>query len=133
MRRSLVILLVAAIVAVAASVAILAAAPGNPQNGVGRTADVNPNGCTDCHNKSGGVDNSLAAVVKKSAPKHVAVKEDINNCYICHAKRADMGKIMHRSHLAEGNSFISTYGGSCTHCHRVDPKTGTVSVKGVKK
>ena len=133
MRRSLVILLVTAIVAVAASVAILAAAPGNPQNGVGTTADVNSNGCTDCHNKSGGVDNSLAAVVKKSAPKHVAVKEDINNCYICHAKRADMGKIMHQGHLAQGNSFIGTYGGSCTHCHRVDPKTGMVSVKGVKK
>lgn len=88
---------------------------------------------TLCHNKSGGVDNSLAAAVKKSAPKHVAVKEDINNCYICHANRADMGKIMHRGHLTEGNSFISAYGGSCTHCHKVDPKAGTVSVKGVKK
>jgi len=120
-------------VTAAVSVAILAAAPGNPQNGLGTAADVSPNGCTDCHTKSGGVDNSLAAAVKKSASKHVAVKEDINNCYICHAKRADMGKIMHQGHLGEGSSFISIYGGSCTHCHKVDPKTGMVSVKGVKK
>jgi len=133
MRRSLVILFVAALVAAAASAAILAATPGNPQNGLGTAADVNATGCTDCHTKAGGVDNSLAAVVKKSAPKHVSVKEDINNCYMCHAKRADMGKIMHAGHLSEGNSFISVYGGSCTHCHKVDPKTGMVSVKGVKK
>lgn len=133
MRRSLVVLCVAAMMAVAASMAILAAAPGNPQSGVGAAADVNPNGCTNCHTRTDGADNSLAVMVKRSAPKHPAVKEDINNCYICHAKRADMGKIMHEGHLAEGNSFISAYGGSCTHCHRVDPKTGVVSVKGVKK
>ena len=70
MRRSLVILFVAALVAAAASAAILAATPGNPQNGLGTAADVNATGCTDCHTKAGGVDNSLAAVVKKSAPKH---------------------------------------------------------------
>ena len=133
MRRSLVILFVAAIVAAAASAAILAATPGNPQNGLGTAADVNATGCTDCHTKAGGVDNSLAAVVKKSAPKHVSVKEDINNCYMCHAKRADMGKIMHAGHLSEGNSFISVYGGPARTAIRWIPRRGMVSVKGVKK
>ncbi len=133
MKKSLVVLGVAVIVAAAACVAALAGAPGNPQNGVGAVADINPNGCTDCHAKAGGVDNSLAAMVKKVAPKHPSVKEDINNCYICHAKRGDMGKIMHSGHLASGNGFVETYGGSCTHCHKVDPKTGAVGVKGIKK
>ncbi len=133
MKKSLVILCMAAVVAIAASMAILGAAPANPQNGVGATADVNPKGCTDCHVKGGDGDSGLGATIKKAFPKHPSVKEDINNCYICHAKRGDMGKLMHRGHLGEGNDFVKTYGGSCTHCHKVDPKGGMVSVKGVKK
>ncbi len=132
MRKSLVIICVAVVVAIAASIAILGATPGNPQNGVGVTADVNPMGCTDCHVKTGDEDSSLKATMKKYFPKHSSVKEDINNCYLCHGKRGDLGKFMHRGHLAEGNDFVKTYGGSCTHCHKVDAKTGEVGLKGRK-
>ena len=48
----------------------------------------------------------------------------------CHKKGSTIappfGLLLHSIHLAGGsqNKFMTTYQGECTHCHKLDPKTG---------
>ncbi|MEA4882263.1 MAG: hypothetical protein VB144_01160 [Clostridia bacterium] len=133
MRKSLALIGVVAILAVAAaSIAVFAA---EPMPGLGSAADVNPNGCVDCHKKTAdGKDYSLPAEIKnlKKHPKASdSMLSTLKGCYTCHAKRADLGGLMHAAHLTgKDNSFIKAYDGSCTHCHSVNAATGAISIKG---
>jgi hypothetical protein len=64
-----------------------------------------------------------------------AMLDEFKDGYTCHAKRADMGKIMHESHYKQPqqgteNAFVRVYGGYCTSCHKVDKSTGGITPKG---
>lgn len=52
------------------------------------------------------------------------------SCIDCHKRRRreapEMGRLMHLTHLVGGadNTFLTEYGGQCTHCHKLDAETG---------
>lgn len=55
-------------------------------------------------------------------------------CMACHSKTADgappLGQMVHIIHLTRGevNPFLTVFQGECTHCHKLDPVTGTWSI-----
>lgn len=94
---------------------------------------------------AGKVDAGLLAMSKASAPAGVALKgkhpaaddslEDIPNaCLDCHdsgsRKAPPFGQLLHLVHLTGGtnNVFVGTFKGDCTHCHKLDARTGTWSM-----
>ncbi|PIQ23311.1 hypothetical protein COW36_08185 [bacterium (Candidatus Blackallbacteria) CG17_big_fil_post_rev_8_21_14_2_50_48_46] len=65
------------------------------------------------------------------------IKTIPNDCLMCHSTQTstpqrvpEFRKMIHAIHLVGGkdNHFISNYGGTCTHCHKLDPKTGAWSI-----
>jgi hypothetical protein len=93
---------------------------------------------------AGKVDAGLLAQVKASMPAGVALKgkhpaaedslEDIPNaCLDCHdagsKKAPPFGQLLHLVHLTgANNAFVGTFKGDCTHCHKLDTKTGAWSM-----
>ena len=84
------------------------------------------------------VDKAKAASAdpSKIKGKHLAVPNVKANtpqtCLTgCHKRGSTIAppfaQLMHAIHLVGGaqNKFLTTYQGECTHCHRLDPKTGT--------
>ena len=90
------------------------------------------------------VDPGLLAQSKASAPAGVALKgkhpaaedslEDIPNaCLDCHdpgsKKAPPFSQLLHLVHLTgANNTFVTTFKGDCTHCHKLDAKTGAWSM-----
>ena len=91
------------------------------------------------------VDPALVTKVQPSAPKGVTLKgkhpnvtamvKDIpGGCLKCHAQTSKsappLASMMHEIHLTGGekNPFLTTFGGHCTHCHKLDAKTGAWSL-----
>jgi hypothetical protein len=70
--------------------------------------------------------------------KHPAVAGAVSDvprkCLVCHGKTATkappFAAMLHAIHLEGGaeNHFLSLFGGSCTHCHKLDRKTGRLTV-----
>lgn len=125
---------------VAAVAAEQAAVPAIP----GITAeDTRPNGCTDCHRKvSPDRDYSLAAEIAAmvKAGTHPRVSDRLmqdlpKQCTTCHKpdSKVPFGEVMHKAHLVGGaeNHFITNYQGQCMNCHKLDPQTGSITVKGL--
>jgi len=92
----------------------------------------------------GKVDPALLAQSKASAPAGVVLKgkhpaaedslEDIPNaCLDCHdagsKKAPPFSQLLHLVHLTGANNvFVTTFKGDCTHCHKLDAKTGAWSM-----
>ena len=92
----------------------------------------------------GKVEPALLAQGKASMPAGVALKgkhpsaedslEDIPNaCLDCHdagsKKAPPFSQLLHLVHLTgANNTFVTTFKGDCTHCHKLDAKTGTWSM-----
>ena len=94
---------------------------------------------------AGKVDADLLAKSKASAPtgvvlkgKHPAAEDSLddipNACLDCHdpgsKKAPPFSQLLHLVHLTGGtnNGFVSTFKGDCTHCHKLDAKTGVWSM-----
>jgi len=94
---------------------------------------------------AGKIDAGLLAQSKASAPAGVALKgkhpaaedslDDIPNaCLDCHdsgsKKAPPFSQLLHLVHLTGGtnNVFVTTFKGDCTHCHKLDAKTGAWSM-----
>jgi len=93
---------------------------------------------------AGKVDPALLAQSKASMPAGVALKgkhpsaedslEDIPNaCLDCHdpgsKKAPPFSQLLHLVHLTGANNvFVTTFKGDCTHCHKLDAKTGAWSM-----
>ncbi len=120
--------------------------------------DAYPQGCVDCHvNRpdmpaplsvrikqwSEKVDPKLLAQAKASAPKGVTLKgkhlavpvKDVPGaCLKCHGKGSKMAPpfatMLHAIHLtgSDGNPFLTTFQGECTHCHKLNTATGEWSM-----
>ena len=94
---------------------------------------------------AGKVDAGLLAKARASAPAGVALKgrhpsagdslEDIpNGCLDCHdsgsRKAPPFNQLLHLVHLTGGaeNVFVSAFKGDCSHCHKLDARTGAWSM-----
>jgi cytochrome c2 len=94
---------------------------------------------------AGKIDAGLLAQAKASMPAGVALKgkhpaaadslEDVPNaCLDCHdagsKKAPPFGQLLHLVHLTGGtsNAYVTTFKGDCTHCHKLDAKTGAWSM-----
>ncbi len=88
-------------------------------------ADPYKNGCVSCHKKTGDVDRSLPAYVKK-IEGHPDVKEStVNACYFCHEaqKKPELYKKfvrgVHRIHW-KSETFYGKQNARCSSCHTVE-------------
>lgn len=87
------------------------------------------------------VDAALLAKAQGAAPagvtlkgKHPAVTASLKDvpgkCLPCHGKSSKtapaFGDLMHALHLTGGekSAFLTVFQGECTHCHKLDAKTG---------
>jgi len=94
---------------------------------------------------AGKVDAALLAQSKASAPagivlkgKHPAAEDSLEDipgaCLDCHdsgsKKAPPFSQLLHLVHLTGGtnNAFVTTFKGDCTHCHKLDAKTGVWSM-----
>jgi hypothetical protein len=94
---------------------------------------------------SGKVDAGLLAQSKASAPagvvlkgKHPAAEDSLEDipgaCLDCHdsgsKKAPPFSQLLHLVHLTGGtnNVYVTTFKGDCTHCHKLDAKTGAWSM-----
>jgi hypothetical protein len=110
------------LVAAAATLPVSAAPRAIP----GITAkDAFPQACVSCHIK----EHRISAMLAKLPKKHPSVnaKDIPASCMKCHAKTSKIAfaPIMHRKHLgADTSEFLVKFDGECTHCHKLDRKTG---------
>ena len=140
--RTIALVVIAAVFAVASPLAIFAAdtppaayLPGLLQ------ADQTPNGCVSCHAKHGDKDYTLPAEVKnvKGHPDiSKIVKVAPTDCEKCHkdtGKIPSIAKVVHKVHFGPTadntakNHFVTAYAGSCLNCHKLDLTTGDMSIK----
>jgi hypothetical protein len=94
---------------------------------------------------AGKIDAGLLAKSKASAPAGVALKgkhpaaedslDDIpNTCLDCHdsgsKKAPPFSRLLHLVHLTGGtnSTFMTTFKGDCTHCHKLNAQTGEWSM-----
>ncbi|MBI5324927.1 MAG: hypothetical protein HZB41_06610 [Ignavibacteriae bacterium] len=97
-----------------------------------------------------GVDEKLLAKIQAGAPDGVNLKgkhsyksndntsipEDCNKCHGKSMKTAlPLSQLVHIIHLNGGkdNHYITMFRGECTHCHKLDMKTGIWSVPNGKE
>jgi len=79
---------------------------------------------------------AAAPAGKLLAGKHPDVAAQIqvipNDCLMCHMRDSQaappFAKLLHTIHLVGGkeNHFLTGPQGTCTHCHKLDPKTGAL-------
>jgi len=88
----------------------------------------------------GKIDADLLAKSKASAPvgvtlkgKHPAAEDSLEDipgaCLDCHdsgsKKAPPFSQLLHLVHLTgANNAFVTTFKGDCTHCHKLETKTG---------
>lgn len=94
---------------------------------------------------AGKVDAGLLAQAQGAAPaglklkgKHPDAEDALTDipvgCQDCHSddskKAPPLARLVHRIHLTGGdqNHFLTEYQGECTHCHKLDAKTGAWSM-----
>jgi len=87
--------------------------------------DAYPQACVSCHVK----EMRISALLTKLPKKHPTVnaKDIPASCMKCHVKTSKnaFAPIMHRKHLgADTSAFLVKFDGECTHCHKLDRKTG---------
>ena len=97
-----------------------------------------------------GVNEKLLAKIQAAAPEGVNLKgkhsykpndntsipEDCNKCHGKSMKTAlPISQLVHIIHLsgAKDNHYITMFQGECTHCHKLDMKSGTWSVPNGKE
>lgn len=88
-------------------------------------ADPYKNGCVSCHKKTGDLDRSLPAYVKK-IEGHPEVKEStVNACYFCHEAQKNPERFkkfvrgIHRIHW-KSETFYGKQNARCFSCHTVE-------------
>jgi cytochrome c553 len=91
------------------------------------------------------VDEKLLAKAQEAAPaglklkgKHPPVNDSFQDipasCLRCHGKASmiapPFARMMHKIHLTGGeeNRFMTMFQGECTHCHKLDMKTGAWAI-----
>jgi hypothetical protein len=100
-------------------------------------SDEHPNGCVDCHSKSGDNDYRLNTELEHmdGHPDITGIVKTVpDDCLMCHKSGTDAGPmnlITHESHYEnpQENHFVSSYGGGCLECHALDTDTWQMSVK----
>ena len=132
-RRTIAILCAAALMPVVA-----AAQPAAPKARAipGITAkDAFPAACVGCHIKTPAVDARLSVMLTKTKKKHpkVAMTNIPASCAKCHSATSKvippLAKMVHRIHFGnDKGDFLSKFQGECTHCHKLDRKTGAWSI-----
>lgn len=124
-------------VAAAVAAAGLAALGGTePASAPLQPKDPFPKGCVSCHAKVPDGDHRLNAGISniKGHPGLGAVKTVPGDCMKCHkpsAKKPTFAQAIHKAHYGKGaaSNFNKLFKGECTHCHDLDAKTGTMTVK----
>lgn len=118
--------------------ALAADAPGPENTPIPRpvpgltTADLYPQGCVDCHVVYAelGRDKRLSVILQGRHPAAAAEFVDVPaDCLDCHDRGPDpapsLARIVHLAHLTGAdNVFLSVFQGECTHCHKLDTRTG---------
>jgi len=106
-----------------------------------KEANLDPRFSTLLKRWSERVDEKLLAQARAAAPvpakikgKHpeaaAAAKNVPASCLKCHSKESTkappLARLAHLIHLTggEANHFLTVYQGECTHCHKLDPKSG---------
>ena len=93
---------------------------------------------------AGKIEPGLLAKAKASAPagltlkgKHPAAEDSLEDipgaCLDCHSsgskKAPPFSRLIHLVHLTGAkNTFVTMFKGDCTHCHKLDSKTGEWSL-----
>ncbi|HUX39236.1 MAG TPA: hypothetical protein VMV44_15155 [Rectinemataceae bacterium] len=136
--RSVMVVAIALVLAVASPLAIFAAdtPPAAYLPGI-LQADGTPNGCVSCHQGNYSIPNELKKVEgHPDVSKMVKVVPE--GCAVCHkegAKIPSLAKVVHMKHFgpdATKNVFVQHYAGSCLNCHKLDVSTGAMSIKSGK-
>jgi len=99
--------------------------------------DEHPNGCVDCHAKTGGGDYRLNVELDALGghpPITAIVKTVPGDCLMCHKDGSNAGPldlITHKFHYQtpRDNHFISGYEGSCLQCHSLNTSNWQMTVK----
>ena len=129
LRRTVVLFAIAAVAGVS-----FAAPPATPRAIPGITAkDAFPQGCVSCHMKVPDGDMRLSVMLGKLPKKHppINAKDIPASCRKCHAaaSKKPFAPFVHRIHLGNDKGlFLSKFQGECTHCHKLDRKTGVWSM-----
>ena len=97
--------------------------------------DAFPAACVGCHVKRPDGDMRISALLAKLKKKHptVPMKDIPAACAKCHGKttKIALAPMLHRIHLGNDKGlFLTKFDGECTHCHKLDRKTGVWSVPG---
>ncbi len=110
MKKSLLVVVVAALILSSMSIFALAASKV---------------GCSNCHVGQYSLNNGI-----KNLAKHPNTKADsYDACLPCHKSgKLAFGPILHKYHLVGDNHFMSNYGGDCRACHVLDANAGTFSI-----
>ena len=102
-------------------------------------ADEHPNGCVDCHKKSGDDDYRLnVSLMELDHPDITSIVKNLpGDCGMCHREGSKAGAISlqtHRIHYqnASENHFVTSYGGECLACHSLNVEDGVMTVKSGK-
>jgi hypothetical protein len=96
--------------------------------------DAFPAACVDCHVKEHRISVLLKAPTMKKKHPAVATTNIPASCIKCHAAKSKavppLAPLMHRIHFAKGDAgdFVKQFGGECTHCHKLDKKSGKWSL-----
>lgn len=95
-----------------------------------------PKGCTDCHKKTKERDVSLQAEVKKIKNHPPTTATTVRECYTCHSldekRLRAFSNGLHKAHLKGDSIFVKKYNGTCIACHKFEPDTGNIVVKGLE-
>jgi hypothetical protein len=81
---------------------------------------------------------AIAPEGRKLNGKHPDIKDLVkvipNDCFMCHVRDSKVAppftKLLHAIHLEDGekNHFLTRANGTCTSCHKLDQKTGTMGL-----
>jgi hypothetical protein len=136
-KESLLVFALVLAVGLVGTVVTLTAAAAAPALPGLTAADTYAKGCVDCHKKDGANDYTIPTGLKniKGHPDITKVVKNVpTDCAMCHKPNTKAGPIadaLHKVHFADPtkNVFVTTYGGQCLNCHKLDVTTGAMSVK----
>ncbi len=105
-------------------------------------ADPYPEGCVSCHVQTEAADLRLSTLLEMKGHARGANRtvEVPTGCNRCHAPdnqgvAPSTRNLVHSIHFEYPleNTFVTQYGGECTHCHVMDGSTGNVAIKTGKR
>lgn len=105
-------------------------------------ADPYPEGCVSCHVQTEGADMRLSTLLEMKGHARGANRtvEVPTGCNRCHAPDGEgvapsTRSLVHSIHFEYPleNTFVTQYGGECTHCHAMDGATGKAVIKTGKR